>query len=419
MVASPRVSPSAGPTGSFASLAPIARIGRYEVLGRLAQGGMAEIYLARTTGAKGVRNVIVLKRILPHVASDPSALESFVQEAQLGARLSHPGIAHVLAFEEHQGVALLSMEWVRGVSLRRIISACHGKGGLPPELAARIFANLASALHHAHTAVDEAGAPLRIVHRDVTPENVIVSWQGVPKLLDFGIAKSTVDLQKTEAGVLKGKFAYISPEQYQGQVLDGRSDVFALSVCLYEALSGESLYARSSEFETVAAIVLDPNVPSISDVRPDVPPDLERIVKTGLAKDRDKRAPSADALAQSLERWLADHGHAVRDADVAAFLARIFPGEAQRMPELDRRPPTLPVATGSPSSRPPDAMQRALLGAEADLEAEAMLSGQRARSRGIYAFLFLVLAAALGFLGWEILRRAEAPLPEPATSAPP
>lgn len=406
------MSSAAGPTGSFATLAPVVRIGRYEVLGRLAQGGMAEIYLARTTGAKGVRQVIVLKRILPHVASDPAALQSFVQEAQLGARLQHPGIAQVLSFEEHQGVALLTMEWVRGISLRKIIEACHGKGGLPPEIAARVFANLASALHHAHTAVDEAGAPLCIVHRDVTPENVIVSWQGVPKLLDFGIAKSTVDLQKTEAGVLKGKFAYISPEQYQGHSIDGRSDVFALSVCLYEALSGESLYARANEFETVAAIVLDPNVPSISDVRPDVPPDLARIVSAGLAKDRDKRTQSADAMAQALERWLADHGHAVRDADVAAFLGQIFPGDAQRMPALDRRPPTLPVAIGgSPSSRPPDRMQQALLGAEADLEADEMLAARRRSSRSIYAILIVVLLGALGFLGWEIARRAEAPLP--------
>ncbi len=223
----------------LASLTPVGRVGRYEVLGRLAQGGMAEIFLARAPGAAGVARTVVVKRMLARARDDQGATSAFIYEARLLARLTHPALVSIEEFGEHAGAHFLVMEWVRGVSLRRLLDAAKDRGGIPWPIAIRIFTSLAAGLHHAHTAKDDRGRPLRIVHRDVTPENVIIRFSGSPTLLDFGIAKSTIDPHETQAGVLKGKLAYISPEQYQGLPLDARSDVFALAVCLYETLTGE------------------------------------------------------------------------------------------------------------------------------------------------------------------------------------
>ncbi|MDQ3032134.1 MAG: serine/threonine protein kinase, partial [Myxococcota bacterium] len=308
------------------ALTPIGRIGRYDVLGRVATGGMAEVFVARATGPRDVARLLVLKRLLPHVAADARKVDAFVQEARLTSRLSHPNLCAVLDFGDDGGAFHLAMEWVRGPSMRRVMERAREAGGIPVPIVARVIASLAAALHHAHVAVDERGAPLGIVHRDVTPENVILGWNGVAKLIDFGIAKSVVDPRKTEVGVLKGKLAYISPEQYAGKVLDGRSDVFALSVCAYEALTGESLYERESEFATVAAIVVDPAVPSIRDRRPEVPVAVDEIVRKGLAKDREGRYASADELARALDQWLASRGEATTDREVAAWLRALFPG---------------------------------------------------------------------------------------------
>ncbi len=274
---------------SLSALSPIGRIGRYDIVGRLASGGMAEIFLARESGPETVQRHVVVKRVLPHAAEDPKMVDMFVHEARLSMNLSHPNICPIYEFGEASGGFFLAMEWVRGVSLRDLIDEV--KEPLPVDFVVRVFAEIAAALHHAHTRTDGRGQPLAIVHRDVTPENIMIGFDGVPKLLDFGVAKAATQTHKTEAGNLKGKFAYISPEQYQGQILDGRSDVFSLGVSLFEALTGENMYARASEYETVAAIVLDPSVPSARARRPDVPDELDSIVRAALAKERERARP--------------------------------------------------------------------------------------------------------------------------------
>lgn len=395
---------------------PIGRIGRYEVLGRLAHGGMAEVFVARATGPREVARRVVLKRLLPHVAADPQKVEAFVQEARLTSRLSHPNLCAVHDFGDEGGAFHLVIEWVRGPSLRRVIERAKVAGGVPAPIVARITASLAGALHHAHVATDDGGRPLGIVHRDVTPENVIVGWNGVAKLIDFGIAKSVVDPRKTEVGVLKGKLAFISPEQYRGEALDGRSDVFALALCAYEMLTGESLYERASEYETVAAIVLDPAVPSVRERRPDVPLELDEIVRRGLAKDRDARYPSADDLARALETWLAARGEPVGEREVAAWLGELLPGEATREPALDRTP--LDARPATPRARTRSEEMHALrLGCEADLDAEIFARAQRARRRGIVVAMLVAAVAALGLIAWAVMRPRAAAAPEGAATS--
>ncbi|MFO0685558.1 MAG: serine/threonine-protein kinase [Sandaracinus sp.] len=437
----------------LASLSPIGRIGRYEVLGRLAQGGMAEIFLARAAGAAGVARIVVVKRILPSAEKSADVTGAFIGEARVLARLSHPALVSIEEFGEQDRKHFLVMEWVRGVSLRRVINALGGatgrsldatvksrpsarlaagapgggeafekdplreKGGMPWPIAARIFADLAAGLHHAHVAQDERGRPLKIVHRDVTPENVIVTWDGGPKLLDFGIAKSTIDPQKTAAGVLKGKLQYIAPEQYQGKALDARSDVFALGACMYEALAGESLYARASEYETVAAIVLDPSVPSVRAVRPDVPEELDAIVARALVKDRDGRTASADEISAALEKLLVEKGQGVRDADVGAWLTKLFPGESGRDPKLDRTPL---AGVAAPRKRTQSSeMEQMLLGAEADIDADAFAASGRSRGRSFVGAMLIALLVVATLFGLAVYRAIHAPQGVPSTTAVP
>lgn len=396
---------------SLSSLTPVGKIGRYDVIGRLAMGGMAEIFLARESGPQTVERHVVVKRVLPHVAEDARASDMFVHEARLCMNLSHPNICPIYEFGDAGGSFFLAMEWVRGVSLRELLDRV--KGPLPIPLLVRVFADIAAALHHAHTRTDASGQPLSIVHRDVTPENIMIGFDGVPKLLDFGVAKAATQKHKTEAGNLKGKFAYISPEQYQGHALDGRSDVFSLGVCMYEALTGKNIYDRASEYETVAAIVLDPEVPSVRESRADVPDELDAIVRRAMAKERDERTGSADAVQEALLAFASAHGTSQRHADVARTVRALVPDLAEAPPELDRRPPTQTgrFAAEAPRSRTASGeMEALLLAQEADEDADELLGSRRRSGRLVAIVSVIVILLSIAVVGWVITRpRAPAP----------
>ncbi len=389
---------------SLSALTPIGRMGRYDLVGRLAAGGMAEIFLARESGPQTVERHVVLKRVLPHAAGDPRVVEMFVHEARLSMNLSHPNICPIYEFGEAAGSFFLAMEWVRGVSLRDLLGQV--KSPLPIGFVARVFADIAAALHHAHTRTDGRGQPLSIVHRDVTPENIMIGFDGVPKLLDFGVAKAATQTHKTEAGNLKGKFAYISPEQYQALPLDARSDVFSLGVSLYEALTGESLYARASEYETVAAIVLDPEVKSVRAVRPDVPEELDDVVRRALAKDRDQRTATADEVSAALSRFASTHELTMRHADVAATLRALVPARFGADPPLDRRPPSQSGAWPSQqrARTTSEEMHALVLRAEADDDAEELLSARRRTGRWIGLASVAVILLSLVAIAWAVTR---------------
>ncbi len=339
-------------------LPAICTYGRYEILGRIAFGGMAEIFLGRENLSVGATRMLVIKRILPQVADDAAFVEMFLDEARLAIQLSHPNICHIYEFGEIESTYFIAMEWIHGAPLGKVIRRAREGKHIAPELVAKILVQVAEALDYAHNARDSTGSPLNIVHRDVTPHNIMVSYGGQVKLLDFGIAKASSASTKTEAGVVKGKFAYMSPQQCLGRDIDARSDVFALGICLYEALTGRSLYQRETDYETMKAVIEEP-VPSIRGVRPELPMELDAIVQRALQKSVDERWQSAAQMQAALEDWLASTGRAVSTARVAELMTELFQDEVRRGPLVDSTPfgqsfkrvrATEQTAAGTPSA---------------------------------------------------------------------
>jgi serine/threonine protein kinase len=402
--------PAAPPRGQ---LPAICMFGRFEILGRIAFGGMAEIFLGRETTQVGASRLLAIKRILPHVADDPKFVEMFLDEARLAIQLSHPNICHIYEFGGLEGAYFIAMEWISGAPLGKILRRARASGGIPVELAARMIGNVAEALHYAHTVRDANGTPLAIVHRDVTPHNVMVSYDGRVKLLDFGIAKAESASTKTEAGVVKGKFAYMSPQQCLGKNIDARADVFALGICMWEAITGHSLFQRDNDYETMKAVIED-KAPAMSSKRPDVPQALEAIVSRALEKSADLRYQSAAQMQQALEDYLATTGKAITTSRIASFMEKLFDDEIRRGPLVDSTPfgmsfskhpgGTLGSSTGSHAavitgSRP--SMISPILGASSP-SADALAEPPPTSSRrpvviGLASVVGIALVAALAF----------------------
>jgi serine/threonine protein kinase len=309
----------------------VARLGRYDILGRLARGGMAEIYLARAEDEDGTVRHVVLKRVLMEMQHDPQMLQMFLEEGRVALRLFHPNVCHVYEVGESNGLTYMVLEWVHGTSLRELVRRAKAQNAtLPVQLAVHIIAKVASALDYVHNARGLDGKPLSIIHQDVTPHNVMLSWKGQVKLLDFGIAKTSVGEGQ---GVPQGKYEYMSPEQVRGERIDPRSDVFALGVCLYEVLTGSSLYQREGVPQTMTAVVEEP-VPSVRAVRKDIPEALDRIVMRALAKKPKDRFATAGEMQRALEDWLARNGGAIADVRLALTVGGYFNGaEKQPLPK--------------------------------------------------------------------------------------
>ena len=414
------------------NLPAICAFGRYELLGRLAVGGMAEIYLARETSTvqgAGSRH-LVIKRVLAHVADDETFRTMFFDEARLAMRLNHPSIVHLYEFGEEQGSWFLAMEWIDGVALGKLIRKARDAGGIPAPLAVKICAQVADALHYAHNLKDEVGEPLGIVHRDVSPQNVMVSFEGSVKLLDFGIAKASFQHTKTQDGQVKGKFAYMSPQQCLGEPMDGRADVFALGVVLYESLTGRPLYHRKTQYETMRAVIEEP-VPSVRKYRPDLPESLDAIVQKALQKRQEDRFESAAAMQYALEHWLATQHEVVSAPRLAEYLQGVFGEEIQRGPAVDStpfgqsfqlldRPSGISIPSPPPSSLPPPSTEAPRI---LDLGAEPLLVDEAPprRSRtGLYVGLALlvVLLVGGGVGAWWVMRGAAAVASAASASLP-
>jgi serine/threonine-protein kinase len=306
--------------------------GPYEILGRLAMGGMAEILLARRPGSEP----LVIKKILAQYARDEDFVEMFLDEARIGSALDHPNIGRFLDFGEIDRQLFIAMEWVHGVTLGRLIRRARDKGGLPFPLACEIVARVADALHYAHTARDAEGNVMGLIHRDVSPHNVMIDFDGTVKLLDFGIAKAETQGHHTQAGVVKGKFAYMAPEQCRGRALDFRIDIFALGVVLFESLTGRSLYRRETEAATMHAIVAEP-VPSLLEKIPNAPRELEAILRTALQKDPAARFPTAAAMRDVLQQYVQRTSEDVGPARVAGLVQQLFRDELEA-PLVDSTP---------------------------------------------------------------------------------
>ena len=303
----------------------VRRLGRFQIIGRLATGGMAEVYLALSGELPGYRTLLVVKRILPHLASNRQFIGMFLDEARLAALLDHPNVVRIIEVGHDGEEYFLAMELVQGKPLSAVLrKAARERRPPSPALAAYIIAQAASGLGYAHALTDGDGRPLGVVHRDVSPQNVLLSFEGAVKLIDFGVARAFGRVAHTSPGGLKGKIEYMSPEQASAEEVDHRADVFALGVVLWEVLTGRRLYRRETELATMRAILDDP-IPRPSEVA-DVPPELDAVVMRALRKRRDARFASAHEMAQALERF-AFSNEGFSPLQVASYMKGLFAAE--------------------------------------------------------------------------------------------
>jgi len=335
---------------SAAVLAPGTRLGRYELIRRLAIGGMAELYLARSTGIAGFEKLVALKRILPQYAEADDFVAMFLDEARLAATIHHSNVAQVYDIGSDADGLYFTMEYVHGVDLRAIVSTVVKRGELVPlEHALAIAIGAAAGLHAAHELTAPDGAPLSLVHRDVSPSNVLVSYGGCVKIIDFGVVKAARRQTETRAGTLKGKIAYMSPEQCMGADLDRRSDVFSLGILLWEMTTGVRLFAAESEYALLRQIV-DHDAPRPSTVRADYPADLEAIVMRALSRSRDDRYATAQELQLALEELARRRCLSVSSVQLGSFVRGLFPDRAAERADGTLSRSTM--ATGTPPRVP-------------------------------------------------------------------
>ncbi len=276
--------------------------GRYRLLRRLARGGMAEVFLSTQQGPGEFERIVAIKRILPHLADIPQFLEMFTDEARLASQLSHPNIAHIYEFGNVDDSYFIAMEYIDGIDLSVIVIEGM-KRPLPFEHAARIIADVCAALHYAHKLTGPDGTGLGIVHRDISPQNVLVSFDGAVKVVDFGIAKAAFHIERTKPGVVRGKYTYMSPEQVLGKPLDGRSDLFSAGIVLYELCTASALFPRNDAVQSMQ-LIRDAQVPTpMRDGKP-IPKQLGKIIKRSLAKNREDRYQTAAEMQLELEEFL-------------------------------------------------------------------------------------------------------------------
>lgn len=303
------------------------RLADFEIVRRLGTGGMAEVFLAKKRGAEGTYKLLVLKRILPAFGSSRRFRTMFAEEAQLATRLNHPNIVQVYDFQDYGDEGqLLSMEYVEGPDLRRLMRAAQARGQrIPPYVAAYIIAEVAKGLHYAHERKDEAGAPLDIVHRDVSPQNILLSYDGAVKIADFGIASA--NLFREEPGVLKGKTAYMSPEQARAERVTRRTDIYSLGVVFHELLTGRPLHGDAEGQELLEAVRSGHVEPPSTFVR-ELPPELEEIVMRALARDPEQRFQTARELAASISRVLIQRQQLVDSHVLETVIAQLVTRES-------------------------------------------------------------------------------------------
>ncbi len=410
----------------------LGHIGRYELLSRLGVGGMGEVFRARMIGAGGFEKQVVIKRILPHLAEDPVFVERFVEEGKLVVQLEHASIAQVYDLGEEHGVPYLAMEYVDGRDLRDAMRLARAVDQLPSvEIRTQILVGILEALEYAHGVTDPRGRSLGIIHRDVSPANVMISRSGEVKLLDFGIARAAERSELSTPGALQGKFAYMSPEQAAGRSLDGRSDLFSLGVLAWELFTGRRPFDGENDLETLDRTRHhDPG--SLADSCEEAPPEVVDVVDRLLAKDPEQRPSSATVAIRTLKGLFLRRGVIVGSREVAAWLAELLdtvpeslrsPGgaslsleEALQLPIADEpgalpaRTATVSMADGLPgdlglpelSTVAPTKLGRAPTTAElGDLPPTIGPVRRRGRLVGLLVAMNLLLLASVGVLVWQ------------------
>ncbi|HEX5100032.1 MAG TPA: serine/threonine-protein kinase, partial [Polyangiaceae bacterium] len=293
------------------------RVGRYEVNALLAHGGMAKVHLGRVLGAAGFSRVVAIKRLLPQFAEDPEFEAMLVEEAQLAARIRHPNVVPTLDVVASEGELLLVMEYVHGETLARLVTAARAEGGVPRGIALAIVCDALHGLHAAHEAKDRQGRALELVHRDMSPQNVIVGVDGVARVIDFGIAKAATSVNTTRDGLVRGKAAYMAPEQLFSEALTRRADLYAMGVILWELLTGERLFPGGTRPDLLKKA--EGKIDRPRDRLPAVPAELDALTMRALETNEADRFADALVMAAELERT----GLVAPRSEVAAWVERL------------------------------------------------------------------------------------------------
>ena len=305
------------------------RIGRYEVLGEIASGGMATVFLAKSMGAKGFSRLVAIKRLHPHLEGEEEFVQMFLDEARLAARIRHPHVVATLDVEDAEGLYIV-MEYIEGVTLLTLSRSAQKMGEkVPVPVAARIALDILGGLQAAHDLIDDNGEFLNLVHRDVSPQNILLGTDGAARLTDFGIAKAGSRLTQTRDGQLKGKISYMAPEQTRRQEIDRRVDLFAMGICIWELLAGRRLFQGDSDVEVLNHLLFEP-IPRLRDAAPSVPASLEQVVMKALERDPNNRYSSAHEFADAIERATKVLGGPGNHRTVASYLQKICGERIQR-----------------------------------------------------------------------------------------
>jgi len=395
-------------TARAAGLRPGTVLDRYILLRRLAVGGMAELYIAQQRGAAGFSKIVALKRILSHLAEDPTFTRMFLDEARLASGLTHPNLAQVLDFGEYDGEYFLTMEYVHGRNLLQLLRAQDGRT-LPLACSLSIVAAVGRGLHDLHEQRSPDGRALGLVHRDVSPSNVLVSFDGKVKLTDFGIAKAMELTSATRSGTFKGKLGHSSPEQARGEDIDRRSDVFCLGILLYEATTGARAFSGPNEFAVLGKVARGAYEPP-EDVAPGYPEGVAEIVARALSVDPDDRYPTAAAVADAIETFAVAEGLRLGEEIVRETMRELF-GPA---------PPVVVAAELEMAEQAEASMSApgvSMSGAGVSEMGTRVLVPEVRRSKAVYVAIPLALVVGAG-AAWAVARRDLPATPAPAPSPP-
>ncbi len=406
------------------------RVDRYELMGEIASGGMATVYLARLTGMGGFQRFVAMKRLHPHLASEKEFVEMFLDEARIAARIHHPNVVPILEVGASQVGYYLVMEYVEGDTLARLLARAASTGKkLPVSIALRIAIDMLSGLHAAHELHDDHNQPVHLVHRDVSPQNVLVGQDGIARITDFGVARAASRLTATRVGQLKGKIAYMAPEQAAGsEELDRRADVFSAGIVIWEALAQKRLFKAENEAATLSRVITEP-VPLLFQVSPQVSKEVSGVVMRALDRDVDKRYPSCAAFADALEAAAALKDKVASPRELAAYVNEVMGEEIAQQRDnvrawLAHSEPTASLAAELPSGVvPSSSVSAAAISLPGHPEASRSgLSGslaseqQRPRSRVPLLLGGALLVGLLGAGGFMLTRSARSVGPTPAAA---
>jgi serine/threonine-protein kinase len=311
-------------------------LGRYELLREIAMGGMAKIHIAKHRTPGGLEKLLVVKSLLPELATDAAAVQMFLEEAKLAARLSHPNVVQIFDLGCVQGTYFIAMEYIHGEDLATILQTTVNRGAsIPLGFAMKIASQACEALHYAHTKADVSGRSLGVVHRDVSPQNIVVSFGGMVKLVDFGIAKAASRRDIDHGQFLVGKLAYMAPEQYEGGDVDARTDVFALGIVLWEVVTGRRLFGQY-EPEDMITVITQTDATSPIEFNNDIPLDLDGIILKALARDPAKRFQSAYEMYTELEDCMRHEGVLTNTLQIGSWMQKMFAHKLESVRRIEQ-----------------------------------------------------------------------------------